>query len=317
MSINNRTKALAVASAGAYATAVYFTYQFLTPAPDENETPGTTTPCSCNRYTTAPDRTQTFQTLSQTYDDQINRDEIAMGLPLLRRALLYFHARGSVLEVGAGTGRNIDYYPSSPTVERVVLTDASDRMLLRAREKLRDVDVGGERFGVFVADAARVTDYYEEDTFDTVVDTFGLCSFDDPVGVLKELRRVCRPGGKILLLEHGRSKKWQGLSNYLDRHAERHAKNWGCVWNRDIDRMLHDAGLEVKTLDTWHFGTTYYAVCGPGDKVQLTKEREVEKEEKLGTDPKEEHTDETGRDGRGAIVGWWKRMWVRVPSNRE
>ena len=99
--------------------------------------------------------------------------------------------------------------------------------------------------------------------------------------------------------------------------AERHAKNWGCVWNRDIDRMLHDAGLEVKTLDTWHFGTTYYTVCGPGDKVQLTKEREVEKEEKLGTDPKEEHTDETGRDGRGAIVGWWKRMWVRVPSNRE
>ena len=58
------------------------------------------------------------------------------------------------------------------------------------------------------------------------MDSFGLCSFDDPVKVLIELQRVCKPEGKILLLEHGRSKTYLGLSGYLDKHAERHAKNW-------------------------------------------------------------------------------------------
>ena len=76
---------------------------------------------------------------------------------------------------------------------------------------------------------------------------------------------MCRPGGKILLLEHGRSTSYEGLSRYLDANAERHARNWGCVWNRDIDAILRGAGLKVETLSTWHFGTTYYVVCRPGE----------------------------------------------------
>ncbi len=99
--------------------------------------------------------------------------------------------------------------------------------------------------------------------FDTVVDTFGLCSYDDPVRVLQEMARVCKPDGKILLLEHGRSKAWHGLSEYLDKHAERHAKNWGCVWNRDLDAILDEAGLKLNKKSTWHFGTTYYVVACP------------------------------------------------------
>merc|ERR1719491_1864047 len=128
------------------------------------------------------------------------------------------------------------------------------------------------RYEVATVDAANLRSF-SDSSFDTVVDTFGLCSFDDPVSVLRELRRVCKPSGKILLLEHGRSKTWQGLSNYLDKHAERHAKNWGCVWNRDIDLILNNAGLEVERLDTWHFGTTYYIVCRPGDKSDLMNQR--------------------------------------------
>ena len=86
------------------------------------------------------------------------------------------------------------------------------------------------------------------------------------VVVLKEMARVCKPHGKILLLEHGRSKNFNMITNYLDKHAERHAKNWGCVWNRDIDSILEKSGLQVETLHTWHFGTTYYAVVSPASR---------------------------------------------------
>jgi len=184
-----------------------------------------------------------------------------MGINLLRRTLLHFHSRGDILEVGAGTGRNLPYYPRR---SRVLLTDASEAMARRAREKIAALSrPERDRFGVVVADAARLSETFRPSSFDTVVDTFGLCSFDDPVAVLREMERVCRPDGKIVLLEHGRSKSWDKVSEYLDENAERHAKNWGCVWNRDLDAILEESGLEVEVLWRWHFGTTYYVVCRP------------------------------------------------------
>jgi len=253
--------------------------------------------CNCNTFNsiTDPKRTSTFNRIAQVYDEQISRDEQVMLLPLLRRALIYFNARGKVLEVGAGTGRNLEYY-SFKNVEKVVLTDVSEEMLLQAREKVKAMDgsrsffsssskkgsssssisSSGSKFQLFVADAANMKSFYPDDTFDTIVDTFGLCSFDDPVAVLKELQRVCKKDGTILLLEHGRSKSWTGLSNYLDKNAERHATNWGCVWNRDLDDILEEAGLVVDTLQTWHFGTTYYVVCRPSERVKREMEMEME-----------------------------------------
>ena len=214
-------------------------------------------------YVWDPRRTDTFQKIAYSYDDEIEKDEFVMGINLLRRALLYFHAKGAVLEVGAGTGRNLGYYPGKKTVSSIILTDASDKMLLRAKQKLEDTPSHERgRYELMVADAANLSSF-EDNSFDTIVDTFGLCSFDDPVKVLKELQRVCKPNGKILLLEHGRSKSYTGLSDYLDKHAERHAKNWGCVWNRDIDEIVESSGLELEILNNWHFGTTYYIVCKP------------------------------------------------------
>jgi methyltransferase OMS1 len=216
-------------------------------------------------FVTDPLRTDQFQKVAETYDEQIGRDESVMGLNLLRRSLLYFHAKGTVLEVGAGTGRNIAYYPSK-SVDRVLLTDTSDRMLSMAKKKLRELSTDKPQFACMEANGAALE--FPDQYFDTVVDTFGLCSYDDPVAALQEMARVCKPGGKILLLEHGRSKTWDFLSNYLDKHAERHAKNWGCVWNRDLDSLLEKSGLRLETLHTWHFGTTYYVVCRPGDTAQ-------------------------------------------------
>ena len=118
---------------------------------------------------------------------------------------------------------------------------------------------------------------FESESFDAVVDTFGLCSFEDPVAALREMSRVCRgkkkkkknagsgdaPGsGKIYLLEHGRS-DWDWVSNILDKHADPHAKRWGCYWNRDILAIVREAGLEIESVARYHLGTTYVIVATP------------------------------------------------------
>ena len=182
-----------------------------------------------------------------------------MGIKILRRAMLFWHATGNVLEVGAGTGRNIRYYPTNK-INRVVISDSSDKMLDEARLKIEQLElIDKSKFIVTRLDAQDLSQF-PDSCFDTVVDSFGLCSFDDPVAVLVEMRRICKVGGKILLLEHGRSKTWDGITKHLDANAETHAKNWGCVWNRDIDKIIQEAGLDIEIKSLWHFGTTYYVV---------------------------------------------------------
>ncbi len=111
------------------------------------------------------------------------------------RDLLWSKAEGtSILEVGVGTGKSFPYYPEGAQITAV---DFSDKMLNRARRKaessgievrLKQMDVQNLKF--------------EDNTFDAVVASFVLCSVPDPVRGLKEVERVCRPGGKVVLLEH-------------------------------------------------------------------------------------------------------------------
>lgn len=259
-----RRVGLLAAGGTAYGAATYLTYHYLTSAKADRDAANAqlTDNGSKFSYVNDPNRTDTFQQIAFGYDDQISKDEFVMGIGLMRRALLFFHAKGpNVLEVGAGTGRNLGKYPSS--VCKVVLTDSSDKMLERAKLKIKNMSVSEQkRYELVVADSADLSKYKDK-SFETVVDTFGLCSFDDPVKVLKEMQRVCKDDGKILLLEHGRSKAYEGLTKYLDANAERHAKNWGCIFNRDIDALMDEAGLDIESLTTWHFGTTYYVVAKP------------------------------------------------------
>jgi methyltransferase OMS1, mitochondrial len=262
-----RRAGLVVFGGGMYAGSVILSYKYLTSGKkDQVETNEHLASNVGFSFVKNPKRVERFEEIAEFYDDQIGRDESFMGINLLRRSLLYFHAKGTALEVGAGTGRNISYYPSN--VERIILADTSDQMLRQAREKLRRMSPDQrKRFVCVVGDASKID--FPDDSFDCVIDTFGLCSFDDPVQVLREMARVCKPDGKILLLEHGRSKSWQSLSEYLDKNAERHAKNWGCIWNRDLDHILQSSPLKLSKVDTWHFGTTYYVICSPcKDEVQ-------------------------------------------------
>ena len=151
-------------------------------------------------YVSNPERNCKYDEISAKYDYLINTDERFMGMGILRKQLLYWHARGTVLEVAAGTGRNCPFYPA--TVDRVIMTDSSEQMLQQARRKLADLRLDTPKFAILQADGKKLD--FDDNTFDTVVDTFGLCSFDDPVAALKEMERVCKPDGKILLLEHGK-----------------------------------------------------------------------------------------------------------------
>ena len=148
----------------------------------------------------------------------------------LRRQLLA-SAQGRVLEVAAGTGANLPHYPAGA---RVTAVDLSPAMLDKARRR------GLRRASVMDAGVLALPD----SSFDTVVSTLGTCTFPDPVAAVREMRRVCRPGGRILMIEHGRSDR-PLLAAYQDRTAAAHARHLGCWWNRDPLEALRVAEVEV------------------------------------------------------------------------
>jgi ubiquinone/menaquinone biosynthesis C-methylase UbiE len=119
------------------------------------------------------------------------------GLAALRRELLG-SARGRVLEVGAGTGSNLEHYPEG--IEELVLVEPERAMVLRLEQRLREL---GRDARIVEADAEALP--FDDDSFDAVVCTLVLCSVDDPRRALDELRRVLRPDGSFLFLEHVRS----------------------------------------------------------------------------------------------------------------
>jgi len=122
--------------------------------------------------------------------------EHMMGLSEGRAWVFERALGGRVLEVGAGTGKNLRYYPEGA---RVVATDLSSGMLARAMEKS-----GGRSAPVrfVVSDAEDLA--FKDGVFDKVVVTCVFCSVPDPVRGLREVRRVLRPGGDLVLLEHMR-----------------------------------------------------------------------------------------------------------------
>lgn len=107
--------------------------------------------------------------------------------------------KGKVLEVGVGTGKNIEYYPDNVDMTAI---DFSEKMLEIAREKAK---VFNKKVNLMQMDAQDMK--FPDNMFDIVFTTCVFCSVPDPIKGLEEIRRVCRPTGKIIMIEHVRSER--------------------------------------------------------------------------------------------------------------
>jgi methyltransferase OMS1, mitochondrial len=209
-----------------------------------------------------------FDRLADTYDMKIDKEERRMGLLKSRKELFDSGVSGDVLEIGAGTGRNLPFiqpHLESGAISRVVFVDNSAKMIDQLNAKL-ETALSPEhraRAVAIVDDATSLP--FEDESFDSCVSTFTLCSVDLPLTELHELGRVLKPNGKILMLEHGRSSWFLPLNWYLDSIADTHRRNWGCTFNRDLHAVLShamrdDEQLELLQHKTRHFGTTHMIV---------------------------------------------------------
>jgi len=174
-----------------------------------------------------------------TYDRQMANTEKA-GLAGFRRDLLA-GAAGYVLEIGGGTGANLPCY--GPAVRSLTMTEPEPPMLRRLQRR------AGEQ-----APAPRILRAPAEDlpfddhTFDVAVSTLVLCGVDDQPRALRELRRVLRPGGRLLFIEHVRAddprvSRLQDRMNWLNRLVV------CCDCNRPTLRSIQDAGFTVTQVE--------------------------------------------------------------------
>lgn len=174
------------------------------------------------------------------YDRLTRRLESEVLAP--RRAQLLGELCGDVLDVGAGTGANLAHLTSAT---RVVAAEPSDAMRRRLTRRLQEA-----RAPVRVDDARAEALPYGDDSFDAVVFTCVLCSVDDPDRALEEARRVLRPEGALVVLEHVRG------SGRLAAWQDRVAPLWsrlagGCHPNRDLAAAVAHAGFALRRSESF------------------------------------------------------------------
>jgi ubiquinone/menaquinone biosynthesis C-methylase UbiE len=171
--------------------------------------------------------------------DRTSRGSEEAGLRALRQGLVA-DATGRVLEIGAGTGANLPHYAGG--IESLVLTEPQPPMLRRLQGKVREQAPPAE-----VLQAPSEDLPFDDASFDTVVSTLVLCGVDQERS-LAEARRVLRPGGLLLFLEHVRSDdpalaRFQDRINWLNRFLV------GCDCNRPTLAAIEAAGFTVSRLE--------------------------------------------------------------------
>ncbi|RJG12138.1 class I SAM-dependent methyltransferase [Pseudomonas cavernicola] len=167
-----------------------------------------------------------------------------MGAVMKARSKIVPQAHGRVLEIGIGSGLNLEFYDPAK-VSRIVGVDPAAEMQTLARERAARIAIAVEmiplELGQIQAAAA---------SFDSIVCTFTLCTIPDAVAALQEMRRVLKPGGRLLFCEHGLAPdlpvvRWQNRLTPLWKPLA-----GGCHLNRDIPALLSAGGFHIGELDT-------------------------------------------------------------------
>lgn len=184
-----------------------------------------------------------YNRISKVYD-LLESPMEAIAIRRWREKLIERIEGEKVLEVGVGTGKNLINYPDKLNVTGI---DFSRSMLEKARNKIKNK----KNIKLIEMDAQNME--FEDNTFDTVVTSCVFCSVPDPIKGLKEIRRVCKNNGKIIMLEHMRSNnevvgKFMDIINFIPLNI------WGANINRRTIENLKKAGFkkkDIKYQDIW------------------------------------------------------------------
>ncbi len=152
---------------------------------------------------------------------------------------------GAVVEIGFGSGFNVGQYPAAVT--RIAAVEPSEVGWRLGAQRVASSAVPVERSGL---DGQRLP--FPDDSFDSALSTFTLCTIPDLPAALAELRRVVKPGGVFAFLEHGSApdaavRRWQGRLEPMQKRL-----GGGCHLTRDIAALVADAGWEITELDAFY-----------------------------------------------------------------
>ena len=155
-------------------------------------------------------------------------------------------ARGRVLEVGIGSGLNLPFYDSTK-VSKVWGLDPAPEMTRMAERAVRSVPFEVEFIGLPGNEIP-----LEDNSIDTVLITYTLCSIPDTIPALRQMNRVLRPGGELIFCEHGAApdanvRRWQNRLNPIWKRL-----GGGCNLNRPIPALIEAGGFRIKSLDTMY-----------------------------------------------------------------
>ncbi len=165
---------------------------------------------------------------------------------MMQRAKIVPGASGNVLEIGIGSGLNLGFYQPDQ-VDRIWGLEPSEGMLELARQQIVPEQVVLE---FLQAGAESIP--LGPDSVDTIVSTFTLCTIPDLPQAFSELRRVLKPGGRLLFCEHGKApdggvRRWQNLIQPVWKVC-----GGGCHLNRDIPALLRAGGFSIQQLDAMY-----------------------------------------------------------------
>ncbi|KAI1141716.1 hypothetical protein F5Y05DRAFT_271338 [Hypoxylon sp. FL0543] len=346
------------------------------------------------------------------FDQHLDKSEWRYGITKLRRQIASEMARGHVLEVAVGAGRNFDYYDWSavtrglepaeeeksgwfswlskeegsekekkedekdkaqgkgepkdkpraakqlspaqlkarlqPVKETAILSftgvDISPPMLDLALTRIRQVvpfmadqvpkkpsftnlasksasgeesiSLANNRIRILKADAQAPLPAPPSPTakkYDTIIQTFGLCSVRDPVRLLSNMAAAVKPEtGRIILLEHGRS-WWQLVNSFLDRSAREHFERFGCWWNRDIELVVRAAERAVPGLEVLRLERPGWATMGTHVLIEMRVRGDA-----AASTPPSAPTAEIGSkkdEEQKSTAGWWSSL-LSISNNK-